>query len=255
MQIGLRRLSGSKETPKSQDREDGPEGEISFAEHLKDSVLPMFHPQLGERAVEPNLWDEVVREYRTRRYEAVVGYFFDWDEFKEGLAQARKYVIERYAEDDFDAIARVAAPRVVEAFKLTRSLHENTEFTHKYEMKEIKSISHNNTFIRFYPDNSTTRNEDGNYVYDFFAYQSGMIQRDPLLCFLHPYLPLRASGRVDMDMTFHNYERLQVARKDTGELLHKDMEDFHLVERTWRFSKEFSPERKNHPWIFTAIRG
>jgi len=217
---------------------------------LQESCYPMFMPtvHLKERVTSsqaykyplPSQWWAIIR------YHNLVDPEFTLPSFIEGVTQARKYVIQQLTDGDFDAIELVAAREVVDAFRATRELWDNskeTGFEIKYSVDSIDELIVVDSRIIWAEDDDA----------DATLYQKiyRFCQRDLILCVFTDHLAV--SGRLEVDVVYKNHERYRVTKTD-GELMDAAMDRPVPVERAWRFSKEFAPgDGGRSPWLLSAI--
>mmetsp|Transcript_2138 Transcript_2138/g.3913 ORF Transcript_2138/g.3913 Transcript_2138/m.3913 type:complete len:308 (+) Transcript_2138:23-946(+) len=215
------------------------EGDEVFVRELQNSAFPMFLPT----AATPEAYLPFTTILGMLQYVRFIDHEFDWVACKEGITQARRYVMDRFEEGDLDSIRRVASEEVVTAFSETLDLWGSVE-THKftYSLESIEKV----TFLdsRLVLENNA-ENEEPMSMLEYISLY-------PPFWFVNSVPTL--SGRFEIDVSYTGLERFEMRDNDTDKLAHPSMEKSHRVTRSWRFSKAF--ERSNaerSPWLLEAI--
>eukprot|EP00466_Bigelowiella_natans_P007554 jgi/Bigna1/84331/fgenesh1_pg.130_\ len=230
---------------------------------LQESVLPMFVSSAEGIEMLPTTIFHVV--FGFVQYVGLAGHQVNMEELREGLVQARRYIIDMFNEDDYEAIERVAATEVADAFRETRRLWEEGKKSSGYTMSySVESIE--NALVV----SSQVVVDDDNYEErSMFASWYRWAQLNPFLNWMVE--PAEVTGRFEIYVLYSNHElrdkinlvqtyiRYQIRNKD-GELIDVGQSKAHPVQRLWRFSKDFDSSESadsnaDRPWILSALVG
>jgi len=244
--------NGPEDKPDSSEQQVTGEEELNEEEEavardlLQTSVLPMYQPTVESRNSSDEtpvdtLWNLVL-------YTVHIDPGFNFNEFKEGLEQARYHISDCFAKGDIDAIGEVASDRVTDAYRETKKYWDNSEdITHEYNIESVENIQIMNA--RFVVDRGQFRGETKEFESWNWAERLFL---SPLVFLAPQYPPLE--GRIEVDVGFIVREKIEARKK--GKLCFAGTDKSHEVFRAWRFTRNFSPkdfDPDETPWVVSDI--